>query len=143
MKAPVKGLWLQIILVSFVVIIGVINYQWQANKAMVGGSVSLQRLDLLYLNEPAPNLADLEIKSGSKAVVVFCQSCRLPTVAGAQVVLSKDRTISEAYSLVTSKGRLGPAYIIINTKGHLRYRTYDPDPARHQGEISRLVRGVE
>lgn len=143
MKSPIKGLWLQIIVVSLVIVVAVVSYQLQANRAAVGGSVSLQRLDLLYLREPAPYLTALGIKNGVKTVVVFCQKCSLPEVSGAQVVISKNKTIAEAYSMVTSSGRIGPGYVIIDSEGQLRYRSYDPDPARHNGEISRLVKGVE
>ena len=143
MSTTRKRLWLQISVVAVLASVGVVQYQLQANKMAVGGAVALQRLDLLYLNEAAPGLRLLGVPSGTKAVVVFCQTCSQPLITGAQVVRSTDRALANQYGLVKDNAQLGPGYVIINSLGKLRYRSYDNDPAGHQGEINRLVRGVE
>lgn len=142
-QAPSTRLWLQILSVALVAVVGVSQYQLQARQRAVGGAVALQRLDLLYLHQPAPGLAQLGVTSGSKTVVVFCQKCRLPEVAGTRVVGSSDISLADSYALVTSSGRLGPGYVIIDSHGSLRYRSFDADPASHSAEINRLVKGVE
>ena len=143
MKLPLGRLWLQIFVVAVMITAGVVHYQLEASQQAVGGELGLRRLDLLYLREPAPALAALGVPSGIRAVVVFCQSCKLPLVPEAQVIRSSDFRIAKDYALITNNGQLGPGYVIIDSHGQLRYRSYDADPDRHQGEIGRLVRGVQ
>ena len=102
---------------------------------------ALQQLDLLYLDEPAPGLRQLGIEPGRPAVVVFCPSaCALPEL-DAQVVRSTDAALAAHYALVDA-GRVGPGYALIDGRGHVRYRTFDPGLAEHDTEIRILVEGM-
>ena len=137
-----RWLWFQIILTGLVVSAGVIDFELRLNAAAVGGDLALQRLDLLYLNEPAPSLAALGVRHG-RAVIVFCVGCTLPKITGAVVIGSSDRTIANQYGLVTNSNRIGPGYAVIDTQGQVRYRSFDADPASHSGEINRIVRKIK
>jgi len=95
----------------------------------VAPNPGLRQLDLLYLDEPAAGLDQLGVTPGQPAVVVFCEaSCALPQVEGAQLVRSRDPALAARYALTTS-GRVGPGYALIDPQGRLRYRTFDPRPA--------------
>ncbi len=50
------SLGLQLIVVALLAVAGVTQYQVQARQRAVGGAVGLQRLDLLFLSQPAPGL---------------------------------------------------------------------------------------
>jgi hypothetical protein len=99
----------------------------------------LRQLDLLYLDEPAPGLEQLGVQPGRPAVVVFCDACDVPEIAGAQVLQSDDAALAAHYALITDSGRVGPGYALIDASGQLRYRTFDPDPGRHAAEIQIVV----
>jgi hypothetical protein len=104
---------------------------------------ALQQLDLLYLDQPAPGLGRLGIEQGRPAVLVFCQrECRLPTLAEARVVRSTDPQLAARYALRAGDGRVGPGYALIDARGQVRYRTFDPGLAEHEAEIRILVRGL-
>jgi hypothetical protein len=104
---------------------------------------ALRQLDLLYLNEPAPDLDRLGVEPGTPAVIVFCaEGCDLPEMDGAQVLLSDDPELAARYALRTSTGRIGPGYALVDAQGQLRYRTFDPAPGEHAAEIQVLVDAV-
>jgi hypothetical protein len=104
---------------------------------------SLQQLDLLYLDEPAPGLAELGFDPGSPAVLVFCSiACPLPGISGAQVIRSQDPALAAQYALLTRSGRIGPGYALVDAEGTLHYRTFDPGLADHEPEIQILVEGL-
>ncbi|MBX9395763.1 hypothetical protein K4749_19705 [Streptomyces sp. TRM72054] len=104
---------------------------------------ALQQLDLLYLDQPAPGAEELGLVPGRAAVVVFCQTrCPLPELPQAQVVRSTDAHLARRYALVSESGRIGPGYALIDARGQLRYRTFDPGLADHQQEIRILIEGL-
>lgn len=101
---------------------------------------SLQQLDLLYLDQPAPGAAALGVRPGTPAVVVFCSgACPLPQLTGAQVLRSGDPALARAYALGAG-GRTG--YALIDPDGRLRYRSYDPSVEEHEAEVQALVDAV-
>lgn len=95
----------------------------------------LQQLDLLYLDEPAPGVA----ATGRPQLLVFCDGCRLPAVEGADVRLLDDPELARQYGL-GAPGRSG--YALVDSRGRVRYRTYDPQPGTHETEIQTLVDGL-
>lgn len=98
---------------------------------------ALQQLDLLYLDEPAPGYAELGLRAGQPAVVVFCpDACRLPELNGAQVVRSGDMGLAGRYAL-GGDGRVG--FVLVDRDGDVRYRSYDPAPHEHVAELQTLV----
>ncbi|MET9835955.1 hypothetical protein ABZ078_43285 [Streptomyces sp. NPDC006385] len=104
---------------------------------------ALQQLDLLYLDQPAPGAEELGLAPGQAAVVVFCRTrCPLPELPQAQVVRSTDARLARRYALVTESGRIGPGYALIDARGQLRYRTFDPGLADHEQEIGILIDGL-
>jgi hypothetical protein len=102
---------------------------------------ALQQLDLLYLDEPAPAYQRLGFERGRPALLVVCRACDAPPVR-AQVVVTDDIEIASAYALATRSGRIGPGYAVIDARGHVRYRTFDPRPALHAREIQVLLDAV-
>ena len=102
---------------------------------------SLQQLDLLYLDQPAPKLDALDIDPGTPALIVVCEECQPPTVE-AQVRVTDDPIIARAYGLQTADGRIGPGYAIVDAAGQVRYRTFDPGLADHASEITVLLEGT-
>ena len=120
---------------------GVAAYTQSPGHAGHDPQHALQQLDLLYLDEPAPGAADLGIRPGSPAVVVFCPNgCQLPRLQGAQVVRSGDASLAREYALGQG-GRTGVA--LIDPVGHVRYRSYDPSPENHETELQTLVDAVQ
>ena len=102
---------------------------------------ALQQFDALYLDEPAPAAARLDLEPGRPAVVFFCPGpCELPTIGGAQVVRSSDPAVARAYALLREDGRVGTGYALVDRRGRLRYRTFDP--GLQQQEIQILVDGL-
>lgn len=131
--------WLALAAVGVVASVGVGAYLTSpdADLAPITG---LRQLDLLYLDQSAPGLDRLGVKPGRPAVIVFCDpACGRPNVSGAQVVQSSDPELAARYALLTSSGRVGPGYALVDPDGRLRYRTFDPAPARHAEEIQVLV----
>lgn len=96
---------------------------------------SLQQLDLLYLDEPAPGL----VPTGTPVVLVFCDGCELPDVARATVDVRDDRALARRYGL-GAPGLSG--YALVDGDGRVRYRTYDPHLGDHGIEIQTLVDGM-
>ncbi len=99
---------------------------------------ALQQLDLLYLDEAAPFIDELGLEEGTPALVVVCNRCQPPHV-DAQVAVTDDPQIAEAYALATVDGRIGPGYAIVDPRGRVRYRTFDPRLERHELEIGILL----
>jgi hypothetical protein len=131
--------WVGIGAVAAAAVIGAAIYLMSpgADLAPVPG---LRQLDLLYLDQPAPGLDRLGVEPGRPAVILFCRSaCAEPSVTGAQVVHSGDPELAAQYALLTSSGRVGPGYALVDPAGQLRYRTFDPAPAEHAEEIQILI----
>lgn len=117
---------------------GVLGYLASPLHAQHDPFHALQQFDAFYLDEPAPGLARLGVEPGRPAVVFFCSaSCSPPQVAGAQSVVSSSRRVAGEYGLLTDDGRLGPGYALIDSRGQVRYRTFDP--GFRQPEIQVLV----
>lgn len=121
---------------------GVVHYEATNNIDRLTGQQALYKLDLLYLNEPAPGLEALGILKGQRAVVVFCETCKLPRLPGEQVVQSSSKGLAAQYGLLAQDGSVGPGYALINSKGNVRYRSFDTDPAQHRREIEVLIEGL-
>ena len=103
---------------------------------------ALQQLDLLYLDEPAPFYDELGFHRGQPALLVVCVECDAPEIS-AQVAVTDDPAIAAAYALATVDGRIGPGYAVIDSRGHVRYRTFDFDVDDHEFEVQTVVDGVE
>ncbi len=103
---------------------------------------ALQQLDLLYLDEPAPAYDALGFSPGEPGLLLVCpDACPAPAV-DAQVRRSGDPAVARAYGLLTSDGRVGPGYALIDGEGHVRYRTFDAQAAAHGEEIAVLLGGL-
>lgn len=101
----------------------------------------LAQLDLFYLDEPAPGIDRLGVRPGTPAVIVVCRGCQAPDVADrGQVVVTGDPEVAAAYGLLTTDGQVGPGYAIVDVRGRVRYRTFDPGVSRHAKEIGVLLR---
>ncbi len=124
-----------------VVAAGLAAYLASSPGQLSGLDRSLQQLDLLYLDEPAPLLGDLGIASGSPALIVVCEGCAAPAV-DAQVRVTADRQVAHAYALVGPDGAAGPGYAVVDSRGQVRYRTFDPGLSRHGEEIRVLLKAV-
>lgn len=103
---------------------------------------ALQQIDLLYLDQPAPQASRLGLRDGTPTLLVVCDGCRPPPVSGAQVVVTADPQVAAAYALARADGQVGPGYALIDAAGVLRYRTFDPGLAAHTREIQILVDGL-
>jgi hypothetical protein len=99
----------------------------------------LQQLDLLYLDEPAP---DLPVDHrGAPLLVVVCSACAAPAVDAA-VHMTDDPRVAAELALSRTDGRIGPGYALIDADGRLRYRTFDPGLSDHAEEIGILLAGL-
>lgn len=96
---------------------------------------NLQQLDLLYLDEPAPGLT----ATGTPVVLVFCEACDPPDVERAIVDVRDDPALARQYGLGAPGAR---GYALVDGRGRVRYRTYDPDLEDHAREIQTLVDGL-
>jgi hypothetical protein len=134
--------WFQILAVAGVSIIGVGFYTHNSDVVQNGDALGLQRIDLLYLNEPAPSIDQFDI-ARTKAVIVFCDSCQLPIINGAKVIRNNDPKTANQYALKREDGQIGPGFAVIDSRGFVRYRTYDKALHEHAREINRLVAGLE
>lgn len=137
-----RACWIQILVAALVAIVGVGFFTNKASVTRNGDALGLQRIDLLYLNEPAPSIDQFDIV-GSKAVIVFCESCQLPKLDDAIVIRSSDAGIAKQYALLRANGRVGPGYAVIDSSGKVRYRSFDQAIHDHTREINRLVAGLE
>lgn len=102
---------------------------------------ALQQLDLLYLDQPAPAGDMLGLQRGRPALVVICRRCDPPRV-DAQVRLTDDPAIARAYGLQRADGRVGPGYAVVDPRGRVRYRTFDPGLRAHDREIRILLNAL-
>ncbi len=100
---------------------------------------ALQQLDLLYLDEPAPGAAQLGLAPGRVTLLLFCGTCEEPQLDGADVRRVTDPELAADYALRRRSGRVGPGYALVDGRGRVRYRTYDPRPAEHLREVQPLV----
>lgn len=130
-----------IALVAIAVTVGTAAYLIADSRYQPEVYKGLDRLDMLFLNEPAPGYGGLHV-AGQRTVLVFCNHCQLPKVEGGQVRQSSNSALARQYSLATTDNRVGPGYAIIDSLGMVRYRTYDKNLHQHQGEINRLLRNV-
>lgn len=103
---------------------------------------ALQQLDLLYLDEPAPAAEALQLAEGEQAVVVVCEACALPEDVDARIVRTADPVVARSYGLQRVDGSIGPGYALVDRRGHVRYRTFDPGLERHGPEIRTLLAGM-
>lgn len=132
---------LQLTAAALFAIVGVGFFTNKADVARNGDALGLQRIDLLYLNEPAPSFDRFGI-TNAKVVIVFCGSCQLPLVKGAQVIRNDDPEVADQYALKRENGQVGPGYALIDSMGFVRYRSYDRSINEHTREINRLVAGL-
>ena len=114
--------------------------EYQAGGALRG----LRQLDLLYLEEPAPRVAALGIDPGRPALIVVCRDCDAPALGDpeVQVVVTGSEEVARDYGLLTTSGRVGPGYAIVDRAGRVRYRTFDPHLSSHPREIDILIAGL-
>ncbi len=126
--------------VDLIVVLGVIAYLTSASHRQHDPTHALQQLDAFYLDEAAPAYRRLGLRPGRPALLVVCDNgCRPPARLGAQVRVTRDAAIGRAYGLMTRTGRLGPGYAVIDTRGNVRYRTFDPELGGHRREIHILL----
>lgn len=135
--------WAALAATGVLAVAGVTLYLNSAAHRLHDPRHSLQQLDLLYLDEPAPGLQQLGVSPGAPAVLVFCATaCPLPDITVAQVVRSQDPRLAARYALLTPSGRIGPGYALVDADATLRYRTFDPGLEDHEPEIEILVEGL-
>lgn len=102
---------------------------------------ALQQLDLLYLDEAVPALDRLDLPPNERAVIVVCQDCQAPPLR-AEVVLTDDEDVARALGLHRANGEIGPGYALVDDRGRVRYRTFDPGLAGHEAEIRVLLEAL-
>jgi hypothetical protein len=118
---------------------GVVAYVQSPAHSRHDPDHALQQLDLLYLDEPAPDAARLGVTPGRVTLLLFCGTCEEPKVRGAEVRRVTDPEVAADYALRRRRGAVGPGYALVDGRGHVRYRTYDPEPAEHLREVQPLV----
>ncbi|MCW2608420.1 MAG: hypothetical protein JWO60_3113, partial [Frankiales bacterium] len=116
-------------------VLGISAYVLSPGHAGHDPQHGLQQLDLLYLDEPAPGVP----ATGRPVVLVFCDGCTPPEVTGAAVEVRDDPALAARYGL-GAPGRRG--YALVDGRGRVRYRTYDPGLGEHGVEIQTLVDAV-
>lgn len=124
-----------------VVGVGLITYTTSPAHRRHAPNHSLQQLDLLYLDQPAPLLDELGIQRGRPTLIVVCQAC-IPPPVDARVVVTGDPRVARAYALARADGRVVPGYAVVDASGHVRYRTFDPGLSDHGREIEILLGAV-
>lgn len=118
--------------------LGIALYLNSASHELHDPVHALQQFDAFYLDEAAPSLDELGVQRGDPTVVFFCDSaCGVPIVEGIDIRRSSSAELASQYALVTDEGRVGPGYALIDSRGRLRYRTFDP--GLHQAEIQVLA----
>lgn len=120
------------------VAVGLLVYGMSEAHARHDPFHALQQLDLLYLDEAVPALARLDLPAGDPAVIVVCEGCQAPSLPAA-VVVTDDEAIARALGLQRATGEIGPGYALVDGRGHVRYRTFDPGLAQHEAEIRVLL----
>lgn len=125
--------WVVLGLTWVVCAAGVVSYLRSPGHADHDPRRNLQQLNQLYLDEPAPLATELGLRRGRPALVVMCSRCRAPGPLPdqVQVVVTPDRDAALAYGLVTSAGRLGPGYALVDQPWaaalpHVRPRPAEP-----------------
>jgi hypothetical protein len=133
--------WTSVVLAWLAAAAGVLSYQSSDLHALHDPVHGLQQLDLLYLDQPAPLADRLGLQMGRPALVVVCSSCRPPRLdrPDLQVVTTDDTAVARAYALLTEDGRVGPGYALVDSRGAVRYRTFDPGLGQHAAEVQILV----
>lgn len=135
--------WATLAVAAGVAAIGAVGYVLSPGRD-VAPVQALRQLDLFYLDEPAPALDELGVQPRRSALILFCDpGCPAPAVTGAQVLHSDDPRLAAQYALLTTAGRVGPGYAVVNAAGRLRYRTFDPAPGEHAAEIQILINALE
>lgn len=105
-----------------------------------GPSPHFRQPDMLFMDEPAPGLNQLEVNPGCVVVIVFgAQDCVLPLITGAQLVRCSDPALAWYYAMTTSTGRIGPGYAVVDAAGQLRYLTHDDATGERSQRIQLLV----
>ena len=130
---------LGVLLVYVVVVLGVGAYLTSDAHRLHDPNQALQQLDAFYLDEPAPDYRRLGLRPGTPALLVFCTDCRPPSRLAAQVRVIDSAALARRYALLRNSGRLGPGYAVIDTRGRVRYRTFDPGLGAHRQEIETLL----
>lgn len=138
-----RGQWrrtvLGVLLVDAIVVLGVAAYLTSDAHRLHDPNQALQQLDAFYLDEPAPGYRRLGLRPGTPALLVFCTNCQPPSRLAAQVRVIDDVALARRYALRRSSGRLGPGYAVIDARGRVRYRTFDPGLGTHRQEIEILL----
>jgi hypothetical protein len=130
------------IVVEAVAVVGVLAYSTSSTHRLGDPVQGLRQLDLLYLDEPAPLPVELGLPVGIPSMVVVC-GCPPPEVSGRVLIrVSEDRAVARAYGLLTTSGRAGPGYALVDTHRRLRYRTFDPGLSDHSREVSVLLEAL-
>jgi len=115
-----------------------LSYEASPDSRTAEGVPGLRQIDLLYLDEPAPLLDRLDFSPGAPLLLVVCDGCEPPDV-DVPMTTTSQRDIAEAYALRAADGTVGPGYAVIDPRGHVRYRTFDPNLSRNEDEIRVLV----
>lgn len=106
----------------------------------------LRQLDYYYLDEPAPLLDRVGGEpDGRPLLLMVCADCEPPTLrddVDAEVRRTDDLEVARAYGLLTDDGRIGPGYVIVDSGGAVRYRTFDAALGAHGEEVRVLLRGL-
>jgi hypothetical protein len=113
-------------------------------------AAGLRQIDLLYLDEPAPLLDRVGGRPDEGAlVIVLCEGCAAPALredVAARVVVTDDAGVARAYGLAVAgedgPDRIGPGYALVDDRGHVRYRSFDPRVSSNGEEIRVLVRAL-
>lgn len=137
-----KRRWLVIGFVGIIITAATLHYLRFVQPSQNVGPLALQRLTLLNLDQPAPGLESLKLKT-LPAVIVFCESCELPDKVDFQLIQSSNKDLARQYGLISKSGEVGPGYIVVDRDGQVRYATFDTELHKHAGEINRIVRGTE
>lgn len=136
--APPRGLAVGLSAAVLIAAVGVAVYLRSPAHVLHSPNHHLQQLDLFYVNEPAPFAEQLGVTPGRVTLLLVCAACSAPAV-DADVVTTADAAIARSYGLLTADGRVGPGYAIVDVRGSVRYRTFDPRPGDHGDEIRVLV----
>jgi peroxiredoxin len=80
-----------------------------------------------------------------------CEACEPPQLrpdVAAEVRVTDDQQVARAYALALhddgggGAARIGPGYALIDDRGRVRYRTFDPGVSGNGEEIRVLVRAL-
>lgn len=136
---PVRRLLLGGAAAVLLPVVGVTVYVTSEDHGRHDPAHALQQLDLLYLDEPAPSLAAVGAPPGRVAVLLFCDGCDAPRLERAAVVRVEDRAVARQYGLGAGD-RAG--WALVDRRGHVRYRSYDPHVGDHAVELQTMVDGL-